>query len=266
MTLLAVEKLTVRVGDATLVRDVSVDVPEGRWLTVVGPNGSGKTSLVEAVAGLRRSTGSVAVGGIDLRGQGERARARLVAFVPQHPVVPRGMTVSIYVGLGRTAHQGVLGALNEVGRLRVAEVLESFRLKDLAERDVSTLSGGECQRAVLARAICQDAPLVVLDEPTTGLDIAHQVDTLEALRHEVDQHHLTVLSTFHDLTLAGQYADEIALLVGGSLVLRGPARAVVRSPELGDAYGVTLRVIEVEGHDVVVPLARAPASRTVDLG
>lgn len=253
MSLLEIEHLVVRAGDVDLVEVAGLELEAGRWLSVVGPNGAGKTSLVEAVAGLRRFEGVVRVAGRDIGRLSERERARRLAFVPQHPAVPSGMSLTDYVGLGRTAHQGVLVAVSPAGRARVAEAIGRLGLEDLARRDMATLSGGERQRAVLARTLAQEAPLAVLDEPTTGLDLAHQLETLDALRREVDEGRLAVLSTLHDLTLAGQYADELALLDRGRLVLRGPSRDVVRSSELGAAYGLTLRVIDVDGRDVVVP-------------
>jgi iron complex transport system ATP-binding protein len=247
-------ELSVLVEGRALVEGVDLDVPEGTWTTVVGPNGSGKTTLIEAIAGLRRARGGARIAGRDVRALSERARARLVAFVPQHPVVPPGIAVRDYVGLGRTAHQGLLQATTLEGREVVDEVMGRLGLAELAGRDLGTLSGGERQRAVLARALAQRAPVVVLDEPTTGLDVRHQVETLELLRREVTDSRVTVLATLHDLTLAGLFGDRLALLARGRLVLEAPAREVLRSRALRDAYEVELRVLDVDGVDVVVPV------------
>ena len=171
------------------------------------------------------------------------------------------MSVTAYVELGRTAYHGVLRAPSARDRDVVADVLERLDLARLAGRDVATLSGGERQRAVLARALAQATPVVVLDEPTTGLDLRHQVTLLALLRREVAECGLTVLATLHDLSLAGQFADRLVLLDGGDIVLDGAPREVVRHEELARRYGLTLRVVDVDGTDVVVPVVPSVTAR-----
>jgi iron complex transport system ATP-binding protein len=131
--------------------------------------------------------------------------------------------------------------------------MSRLSLEDYADRDIITLSGGERQRAVLARALAQTTKVVVLDEPITGLDLRHQMTILELLQNEVRHNGLTVLATLHDLTLAGQFADRLVLLDKGRLILDGPSAEVVRSPALSECYGMELRVIDVDGADVIVP-------------
>ncbi len=258
MTLIEVDELSLTIDSHDLIKGVSLRIERSEWMTVVGPNGAGKTTLVECVSGVRRaSSGVVRIDGHDVSRLNERDRARLVAFVPQHPVVPGGMSVSDYVGLGRTAHHGVLRALSYADRLAVDDVIERLALGPYARRDVVTLSGGERQRVVLARALAQATPVIVLDEPTTGLDLRHQFDCLNLLRREIRENDLTVVATLHDLTLAGQFADRLALLNAGNLIAQGPSSKVVRSRELSDAYEMQLRVIDVDGADVVVPSQRA---------
>ena len=184
----------------------------------------------------------------------ERERALRVALVPQHPVVPSGMSVYDYVALGRVAHHGLFHAAGAKDRAVVESVLERVSLIEFRDRDVVTLSGGERQRMVLARALTQSTKVVVLDEPITGLDLRHQMDMLELLKSEVHQCDLTIVATLHDLTLAGQFADRLVLLDAGKVVLDGPAAAVIRSDELARCYGMTLRVVDVDGADVVVPV------------
>ena len=149
-------------------------------------------------------------------------------------------------------------------RRAVDKVVERLGLGLLAERDVATLSGGERQRTIVARALCQGTTVVVLDEPTTGLDVRHQIELLELVRAEVVECGVTVLATLHDLTLAGQFADRIVLLDEGRVVLEGPSRDVVRDPELAARYRTALRVVEVEGRDVVVPVRAQPSAATTD--
>jgi iron complex transport system ATP-binding protein len=255
MNAVEIRDLTVKAGSATLVSDVTLNIESGTWCTIVGPNGAGKTTLVETVAGLRRiAKGSIAISGHSLSSLHERERARLVSLVPQHPEVPSGMTVRDYVSLGRVAYHGLLRAPSAGDRRIVETVLERLSLLEFCDRDVVTLSGGERQRMVLGRALAQSTMVIVLDEPITGLDLRHQMEILELLKTEVQECGLTVVATLHDLTLAGQFADRLVLLDKGNVVLDGAAREVVRSPELSERYGMNLRVVDVDGSDVVVPV------------
>lgn len=257
MNSLQVRNLCVRAGSKTLVDDVSLEVEAGTWCTIIGPNGAGKTSLVEVIAGLRQpAAGEVLIDGQSIGAMSDRARARSVALVPQHPIVPGGMSVFDYIALGRTAYHGLFRAESAADRRIVESVLERLTLAEFRDRDVATLSGGERQRMVLARALAQSTAVIVLDEPTTGLDLRHQMDLLELLKKEVDECGLTLVATLHDLTLAGQFADRLVLLDGGRVVLDGPAGDVVRSEVLGATYGMNLRVVDVDGADVVVPVRR----------
>jgi iron complex transport system ATP-binding protein len=257
MSQVELKELSVSVGAKALVSNVSLAIEAGTWCTIVGPNGAGKTSLVEAVAGLRRpSHGSVSISGRLLSEMSERERARTVALVPQHPVVPSGMTVYDYVALGRIAYHGLFRAASPDDRRIVDSVLERLSLDEFRDRDVITLSGGERQRMVLGRAFAQSTMVIVLDEPITGLDLRHQMELLELLKSEVAECGLTVVATLHDLTLAGQFADRLVLLDRGEVVLDGPAAVVVRSDELASRYGMNLRVVDVDGADVVVPVRR----------
>jgi len=255
MSSVQVSHVSVRAGSTTLINDVTLDIEPGTWCTIIGPNGAGKTTLVETIAGLRTmTTGTVTIAGKSIGALNERERARLVSLVVQHPEVPAGMTVRDYVALGRVAFHGVLRAPGVEDRRAVHEILERLSLHSFAERDVVTLSGGERQRMVLARALAQSTMLMVLDEPTSGLDLRHQMELLELLKKEVYECGLTVVATLHDLTLAGQFADRLVLLADGKVVLDGPARDVIRSDELGEHYGMRLRVIDVDGSDVIVPV------------
>jgi iron complex transport system ATP-binding protein len=257
MSSVEVNALSVRAGAKVLIDEVTLAFEAGTWSTIIGPNGAGKTTLVETIAGLRRpSSGSVSILGEELADMNERERALRVALVPQHPVVPFGMSVYDYVALGRVAHHGLFHSANAGDRVIVESVLERLSLVEFRDRDVATLSGGERQRMVLARALAQSTMVVVLDEPITGLDLRHQMNMLELMKDEVHDCGLTVIATLHDLTLAGQFADRLVLLDGGHVVLDGAAAVVIRSDELSKRYGMDLRVVDVDGADVVVPVRR----------
>ncbi|HUZ40490.1 MAG TPA: ABC transporter ATP-binding protein [Acidimicrobiales bacterium] len=255
MSSVEVRELSVRAGAKELISNVTLAFEPGTWSTVIGPNGAGKTTLVETIAGLRQpSHGSVSILGHSLATMNERERALRVALVPQHPVVPSGMSVYDYVALGRVAHHGLFHPPSVGDRKIVESVLERLSLVGFRDRDGATLSGGERQRMVLARALTQSTMVVVLDEPITGLDLRHQMDMLELMKHEVHECGLTVVATLHDLTLAGQFADRLVLLDLGEVVLDGTAAVVIRSDELAKRYGMNLRVVDVDGSDVVVPV------------
>ncbi len=255
MSSITVAGLSVRAGAKVLISNVSLAFEPGTWTTIIGPNGAGKTTLVETIAGLRRaSQGTVSILDQPLAEMNERARALKVALVPQHPVVPSGMSVYDYVALGRVAHHGLFHPAGPNDREVIDSVMERLSLAVFRERDVATLSGGERQRMVLARALTQSTTVVLLDEPITGLDLRHQMDLLELLKGEIAQCGLTVVATLHDLTLAGQFADRLVLLDGGRVVLDGAAAVVIRSDELATCYGMNLRVVDVDGADVVVPV------------
>lgn len=250
--------VTLRAGSVTLVRHVSLDISAGSWCTIIGPNGAGKTSLVAALAGLRQlSEGNVSIDEQRLDGLSERARARLVAYVPQHPEIPAGMTVEEYVMLGRLSFHGVMRAPSSRDRAVVLDVLERLDLASFTSRDGVSLSGGERQRMVLARALAQSTRVIVLDEPISGLDVRHQLDLLELLKKEVAECGLTVVATLHDLTLASLFTDRLVLLDRGEVVLDGSAHDVIASPEMERSYGLALRVVSIDGNDVVVPVRGA---------
>jgi iron complex transport system ATP-binding protein len=252
--------LRVSRGHREVVHGVSLAVPAGAWVSVVGPNGAGKSSMLLAIAGLLPATGEVTIDGRSLRELSVRARARQVALVPQQPVLPESLTVAEYVLLGRTPHLSLFGS--EAGRdhERAAEVLATVDLAWAADRLVTTLSGGEFHRAVVGRALAQEARVLVLDEPTTGLDLGHQLQVLELVDQLRRTQGITVVSAMHDLTLAARYSDRIALLVDGQLVADGPPAVVLRAEVLERHYGVAVHVMHGPNGELIVVPAAAPAA------
>jgi iron complex transport system ATP-binding protein len=255
----AITDLSVDYDGTNALSGVSIDVDDGSWLGLIGPNGSGKTTLLRSLAGLVASDGEITFDGAPVSAAHRRRVARIVAYVPQRPVLPSQMTVSEYVLLGRTPHISFFGSESHRDRVVAAEVIGRLELDDFAHRSLGSLSGGEVQRAVLARALAQQAPLLLLDEPTAALDIGHGQKVLElvdTLRAERD---LTVISSMHDLTLAGHFADRLALLAKGRLLAAGPIREVLTERVLARHYGAELRVIEDgAGGVAVLPRRRSP--------
>ncbi|GIU90951.1 MAG: cobalamin/Fe3+-siderophore ABC transporter ATP-binding protein [Acidimicrobiia bacterium] len=245
--------VVVEVDGRRLLDGVSCSVEPGEWLGIIGPNGAGKTTLLRAIAGLVRFGGEIEIGGRASSRLRARDRARLVALVPQSPVVPPGLAVLDYVLLGRTPHISFFASEGAADLDRAWDALGALDLRDLAGRAVESLSGGERQRVLVARALAQSAPVVLLDEPTTALDIGHQQDVLDlvdALRRERS---LTVVSTMHDLTLAGQYPDRLSLLRDGAVVHEGAAHEVLTAGVLSRHYGARVAVVDGPHGPIVVP-------------
>jgi iron complex transport system ATP-binding protein len=259
MTSLAFVDVSVKYGSSVAVQGFSDTVRPGEWLCLIGPNGAGKSSLLRSAAGLVKHEGGILVDGSPLNLRSARRRAALVAHVPQSPAMPDDMTAAEYVLLGRNPYVGYFGNESKHDRMMVARVIERLDLEDFAERRLGTLSGGERQRLVIARALAQEAPIMLLDEPTSALDIGHQQQALELVDSLRREHGFTVVSAMHDLTLAGLYSDRLALLHQGHCVATGPADQVLKAETLSEFYGVSVSVHhEPDGTVVVVPRRTVP--------
>ena len=252
--MIALESLSVKLGGADVVDDVTAEVGSGEWVAVIGPNGAGKSTLLRAAAGLVDYAGSLRIDGDEVARLPRREVARRVAFVPQTPLLPPAMKVHEYVLLGRTPHIGTFGYESAHDLEAASHALERLDLVAFAERPLATLSGGEAQRAVLARALAQDALTLLLDEPTTALDLGRQQQVLELVARLREQGELTVLSAMHDLTLAGQYAERLVLLSRGRLVADGPPAEIATEELIAAHYGAEVRVVEQGGTVAVIPV------------
>jgi iron complex transport system ATP-binding protein len=266
MTALELESVSVALGQSYVVRDVSVAVEPGEWLVVIGPNGAGKTTLLRAIGGLVPYSGSIRMSGDDAAALGRGELARRVAALPQAPVVPEDMTVAEYVLLGRTPHVGYFGSERRTDVAAAGLALERLDLVEYGRRRLGSLSGGERQRAVLARALAQDAPLLLLDEPTAALDVGRQQQALELVDRLRRVHGLTIVSAMHDLTLAGQFGDRLILLDRGAVVAAGSPADVLTSDRLARHYGAAVRVVADEHGVAVVPARTPPATLLFEVG
>jgi iron complex transport system ATP-binding protein len=240
---LETRRLTVERGGVPVVCDLNLEAASGEWLGLIGPNGAGKTTVLKVIAGLVPYSGQILVEGGDIARLGRRSLARRVALVPQSPVIPPLLTVGEYVLLGRTPHLSYLGRESRSDHDAVARAMGRLDLDDLADRMLCELSGGERQRAVLARALAQDAALLLLDEPTTALDIGRQQSVLElvdCVRRELG---LTVVAAMHDLTLAGQYAGRLVLLSHGLLAAEGRPDEVLTDWRISEHYRARVEIL-----------------------
>jgi iron complex transport system ATP-binding protein len=258
--LLEVRGVGAVLGRARVLDAVDLVVEPRTWTAIVGPNGAGKSTLLRVVAGLQKHDGHVLVDGLDVDALAPRDRAARIGYAPQVPVLPDGIVVRDYVLLGRTPYHPLLASARDADRAVVDDALARLDLALLADRPLRTLSGGERQRAVLARALAQQPRLLLLDEPTAALDLGHAQQLLELVDDLRREHGLTVLSTLHDLALAGQYADRLVLLDAGRVVASGAPGEVLTTAVLARHYGATAEVFE--GPDGVRVHPVRPARRS----
>jgi iron complex transport system ATP-binding protein len=255
---IAVHDLQVDLDRTPILREVSCAVGAGGWLALLGPNGSGKTTMLRAVAGLIPYRGKVTIGGTEAGSLGVRGRARLIAYVPQTPTLPPDMTVTEYVLLGRTPHLSYLAGPGRTDRAAAAKAADLLDVARFGPRRLATLSGGERQRTVLARALAQQPGVLLLDEPTSALDIGHQQHVLELVDDLRRTTGLTVITTLHDLTTAGQYAHELVLLNEGRVEAAGTATEVLTETRIASVYAARVTVTaDASGNTVVTPVREA---------
>ena len=255
---LDIREVTVTLGRAQVVREVSTTVQRGEWVALIGPNGAGKTTILRALAGLVSFAGEILLEGRAVATSSRREIARRIALVPQHPQTPPELTVAEYVLLGRTPHIGYLATETRTDRLAAERAIARLALRPFAERPLGSLSGGELQRVVLARALAQEAQILLLDEPTSALDLGRQQQALELVDSLRRDEELTVVSAMHDLSLAGQYADRLLLLDRGQVVAEGSAHEVLSEASIAAYYGANVRVIHENGRVFVLPQRADP--------
>jgi iron complex transport system ATP-binding protein len=262
MSGLVLESVGVDYGQRRAVAGFDATIEAGEWVGLIGPNGAGKSSLLRAVAGLVESSGRISVDEGRLDDMSTKERARCIAYVAQSPIVPDDMSVSDYVLLGRWPHVGRFGAESARDRRAAADVLDRLRLGPFARRLLGELSGGERQRVVLARALAQEAPILLLDEPTSALDIGYQQQALELVTELRCHQQLTVIAAMHDLTLASIYSDRLMMLDEGTVVASGSAADVLTAERLGSVFHVcvTVEVDPDDGAVIVVPRRGFPVA------
>jgi iron complex transport system ATP-binding protein len=243
---ISVTDLTVRYGEKVVLDDISLDITHGKWTCLVGPNGAGKTTFLKVLLGMAPYSGSIKDRGVEVF----HNHKRNVAFVPQSPQIPQGMTVAEYVMLGRSKRDG-WGNDSLSSRSYVHKVLTQTHLFGMQSNLVSQLSGGEMQRALIARALAQQPELILLDEPTSALDLHHQISVLNNIEL-LKENGVTVISTMHDLTLAAMFAENIVVIKSGKILLSGDANSVIHSSELKKAYDNRIEVFTLDGGRPVV--------------
>ncbi|NLG46002.1 ABC transporter ATP-binding protein [Gordonia sp. (in: high G+C Gram-positive bacteria)] len=256
---LAAEKLSVGYGDTTIIDRLDVAIPTGQVTTIVGPNGCGKSTLLRTLSRLLNpSAGQVLLDGQDIAGQKPKQVARTLGLLPQNPVAPDGLTVADLVARGRHPHQSWYRQWSSDDDRAVAEAMALTSTTELADRAVDSLSGGQRQRVWIAMTLAQQTDLVLLDEPTTYLDLAHAVDVLDLVDELRSEHGKTVVMVLHDLNLAARYSDSIIVMRAGQIVAEGPPRDVLTADLLASAFGLASQIVTdpIGGTPMVVPIGR----------
>ena len=242
--MLKIHNLSASYREHRVLHDVSFDVKNGEVLALIGPNGAGKSTIIRAASGVIASTGNIRTNGDDFHKLTPIQRARYIAVVPQAISLPPAFTVWETVLMGRTPYLGFLGHASSLDDELARNALSRVNALALSDRRVGELSGGEAQRVLLARALCQSTPILLLDEPTAHLDLQYQVSLLELIRELAHKENLAVLVALHDLNLAAHFADRVALLVGGHLKAIGSPREVLTADLISDAYCLPVKVAE----------------------
>ncbi len=254
--MIQVQALSVRYGAYLALREVTLSVASGEVLAVIGPNGAGKSTLIRAACGvLPVGTGRVLIDDVNIHHLSPAQRARRVAVVPQAALLPPAFTVQQTVLMGRTPFLNWLGQSGQADQRQVQLALDRTQMTSFVDRRVSELSGGEQQRVLLARALAQSTPALLLDEPTAHLDLNHQTTFLNLVRDLAQQEKLAVIITLHDLNLAGEYADRVAVLSEGVLCSLGRPAEVLTPELLSRIYQIPVRVIPnpINGVPLILP-------------
>ncbi|MHA7286937.1 ABC transporter ATP-binding protein [Arthrobacter sp. MDT3-44] len=256
---LSAEDLTLAYDERTVVDALSVDLPPGRVTVIVGANACGKSTLLRGLARLLKPAGgTVVLNGSDIQEQPTKAVARVLGLLPQTPVAPDGISVADLVGRGRYPHQGWFRQWTPEDDDAVASALEATGTLALADRTVDELSGGQRQRVWIAMALAQQTGILLLDEPTTFLDVTHQIEVLDLITDLNRRSGTTVVMVLHDLNLAARYADHLIAMRDGRIVAEGPPAAVVTQETVSGVFDLECRVVEdpVSGTPMVVPIGR----------
>lgn len=242
---ITITKLNYLYGKNHVLKDISFQIQKSDFFIIIGPNGSGKTTLLRLLAGIISvGNGRIDVLGDSIKDYSRKALARKIAYVPQTLPVDFPFTVSEVVLMGRSPHLGMLGLEKEKDLLKAKQAMKFTELDHLADRRINQLSGGECQRVFIARAICQETEIILLDEPTASLDLAHQTRIMDLMEKLQMDRGITVVMVSHDVNLAAMYGKTLLLLKKGQIAGRGKPDEVLTFQVLESAYGCTLLVDE----------------------
>jgi len=255
MTLLSVSGVSARLGGVQILDSISFDIAPGEFVGLLGPNGAGKSTLLRAVMGLIRAEGSVRLAGRDAPALSPRERAATVAYLPQEREIAWAVPVEMLVSLGRSPYRPRFGPLGAEDRAAIDRAMQRMDVARLRERSASALSGGELARVLTARALAQETPLLLADEPTAGLDPAHQI-ALMRIFTELAREGRAIMASLHDLGLASRWCTRLVILNDGVIAADGTPREVLTERVLAEVYGIRAYLGTAEGGPVVQILDR----------
>jgi iron complex transport system ATP-binding protein len=243
--ILDIKSISLNFRDKSILSDVSFSVSAGEFFVIIGPNGAGKTSLLKVLAGLQKAQkGTVTIKDKNILNYRRRNLSQIMAIVPQHIEVGFPFTVADTVIMGRSPHLGILGMEGENDFHIAEEAMKFTDVSHLTDRKLFQLSGGELQRVIIARAICQQPEIILLDEPTTALDPSHQLKIMDLMEKFRREHGTTIIMVSHDLNLASMYGDRVLLLKSGRVVKTGDPKSVLNKELLEDSYGCRIQIDE----------------------
>jgi len=257
-TLIA-DGLSAGYGEATVLDGLDLAIPPGKITVIVGANACGKSTLLRTLSRLLPARkGTVLLDGKSIHRLPSRALARTLGLLPQSPIAPEGIAVSDLVSRGRHPHQGIFSRWRREDDEAVAAALAATKTEDLADRPVDELSGGQRQRVWIAMALAQETDLLLLDEPTTFLDISHQIEVLDLLTDLNQTRGTTVVMVLHDLNLAARYADHLVAMANGRLHAAGPPEAVLTEDNVRQVFGLQSRIVTdpTSGRPTMLPIGR----------
>ncbi|MBM7051534.1 MULTISPECIES: ABC transporter ATP-binding protein [unclassified Rothia (in: high G+C Gram-positive bacteria)] len=261
---LLINRVNLGYGAKTIVQDLSLEIPTGKITAIIGSNGCGKSTLLRGISRLLKpESGDITLDGINIHSFPSKEFARQVGLLPQAPITPDGITVADLVGRGRYPYQGLFARHSAEDDAAVAWALEATHTIELAERSVTSLSGGQRQRVWIAMALAQETDILLLDEPTTYLDLAHQVELLDLLADLNEQRGTTMVMVLHELNLAARVAHHLVAMRDGRIESQGTPAEVLTAENLHTIFGLKASVSDPvgTGATVIVPDARVPNER-----
>ncbi|ASA54554.1 ABC transporter ATP-binding protein [Vibrio gazogenes] len=256
---LVVTQLSAGYGEKTIVKDLSLKIAPGKITSIVGANACGKSTLLKTLSRLLApSQGQVLLDGKSVHQSPTRTLARTLGLLPQSPIAPEGITVGDLVSRGRHPHHGIMSRWRKQDDVAIANALEVTKLTDLIDRDVDALSGGQRQRVWIAMALAQETDILLLDEPTTFLDVTHQIEVLDLLVDLNLQRGITIVMVLHDLNLAARYSDHLLAMINGQVHAHGEPKKVLTNETIQAVFGLNNHIMidPVSNIPMMIPIGR----------
>lgn len=245
MSCISTKNLNISYGNLDIVKDLNLDIPKGKITTIIGSNGCGKSTILKTIARIiQAKSGDIFVNNINIKEQSPKDLAKVMAVLPQSPQAPSGLTVEELIAYGRFPHQKGFGKMRKEDEDIVTWALKSTGIEDFRERPMEALSGGQRQRAWIAMALAQQTEILILDEPTTYLDLAHQLEILKLLEELNRKQGTTIIMVIHELNNAARFADHMIGVKKGKVVCQGTAHEVMTKENLKELFNIDAEIVE----------------------